>query len=156
MSNLRPYIKCTSPVAIHRGSSVFFYPCRHCACCQVSRQKSLSTMLALEESNAKYCYFVNPTYDDANVPAVRVPMDADFGSFAEFEILTPRLKTDKYFEPYCLDYDADIEKSIGQLCAQRDEYSRLYSRTHKFVSHDVIYLLHYPDIQRFIKTCWRN
>ena len=21
-------------------------------------------MLALEESNAKYCYFVNPTYDD--------------------------------------------------------------------------------------------
>ncbi len=151
MSNLRPYIKCTSPVAIHRGSSVFLYPCRHCECCQVSRQKSLLTMLALEESNAKYCYFVNPTYDDANVPAVRVPMDADFGSFAEFEILTPRLKTDKYFEPYCLDYDADIEKSIGQLCAQRDEYSRLYSRSHKFVSHDVIYLLHYPDIQRFIK-----
>ena len=151
MSNLRPYIKCTSPVAIHRGSSVFLYPCRHCECCQVSRQKTLSTMLALEEANAKYCYFVNPTYDDLNVPAVRVPMDADFGSFAEFEILTPRLKTDKYFEPYCLDYDADIEKSIVQLCAQRDEYSRLYSRSHKFVPHDVIYLLHYPDIQRFIK-----
>ena len=87
MSNLRPFIKCTSPVAIHRGSSVFLYPCRHCECCQVSRQKSLSTMLALEESNAKYCYFVNPTYDDANVPAVRVPMDADFGSFASLRYL---------------------------------------------------------------------
>ena len=151
MSILRPFIKCTSPIAIHRGSSVFLYPCRHCPCCQVSRQKSLSTMLALEESHAKYCYFVNPTYDDLNVPAVRVPKDADFGSFTEFEIITPRLKADKYFEPYCVDYDSDIEKSIGQLCAQRDEYSRLYSRLHKFVPHDVIYLLHYPDIQRFIK-----
>ena len=151
MANLLPFIKCTSPVAIHRGSSVFLYPCRKCECCQVSRQKSLSNMLALEESNAKYCYFVNPTYDDAHVPSVRVPHDADFGSFAEFEIITPRLKDDKYFEPYCVDYDVDIEKSIGILCAQRDEYSRLYSRSHKFVPHDVIYLLHYPDIQRFIK-----
>lgn len=108
-------------------------------------------MLALEESNAMYCYFVNLTYDDAHVPSVRVPHDADFGSFTEFEIITPRLKEDKYFEPYCVDYDSDIEKSIGILCAQRDEYSRLYSRSHKFVPHDVIYLLHYPDIQRFIK-----
>lgn len=108
-------------------------------------------MLALEESHAKYCYFINPTYDDLNVPAVRVPKDADFGSFTEFEVITPRLKADKYFEPYCVDYDSDIEKSIGQLCAQRDEYSRLYSRLHKFVPHDVIYLLHYPDIQKFIK-----
>lgn len=108
-------------------------------------------MLALEESHAKYCYFINPTYDDLNVPAVRVPRDADFGSFTEFEVITPRLKDDTYFEPYCVDYDSDIEKSIGQLCAQRDEYSRLYSRLHKFVPHDVIYLLHYPDIQRFIK-----
>lgn len=108
-------------------------------------------MLALEESHAKYCYFINPTYDDLNVPAVRVPKDADFGSFTEFEVITPRLKSDKYFEPYCVDYDSVIEKSIGQLCAQRDEYSRLYSRLHKFVPHDVIYLLHYPDIQKFIK-----
>lgn len=151
MSQLHPFIKCTSPIAIHRGSSVFLYPCRKCECCQVSRQKSLATMLALEESHAKYCYMVNPTYDDANVPAVRVPRDADFGSLAEFEVITPRLKDDKYFEPYVVDYDVDIQKSIVQLCEQRDEYSRLYSRSHKFVPHDVIYLLHYPDIQRFIK-----
>lgn len=151
MANLLPFIKCTSPIAIHRGSSIFLYPCRKCECCQVSRQKSLSTMLALEESHAKYCYFINPTYNDFNIPAVRVPDDADFGSIAEFEIITPRLKRDKYFEPYIVDYDVDLEKSIGQLCEQRDEYSRLYSRSHKFVPHDVIYLLHYPDIQRFIK-----
>lgn len=151
MANLLPFIKCTSPIAIHRGSSIFLYPCRNCECCQVSRQKSLSTMLALEESNAKYSYFINPTYNDENIPAVRVPDDADFGSIAEFEIITPRLKCDKYFEPYIVDYDVDLEKSIGQLCEQRDEYSRLYSRSHKFVPHDVIYLLHYPDIQRFIK-----
>lgn len=151
MSQLHPFIKCTSPIAIHRGNSVFLYPCRKCECCQVSRQKSLSTQLALEESHAKYCYMVNPTYDDEHVPAVRVPYDADFGSLAEFEVITPRLKSDKYFEPYVIEYDVDIQKSIVQLCEQRDEYSRLYSRTHKFVPHDVIYLLHYPDIQRFIK-----
>lgn len=151
MSQLHPFIKCTSPIAIHRGNSVFLYPCRKCECCQVSRQKSLATQLALEESHAKYCYMVNPTYDDEHVPAVRVPHDADFGSLAEFEVITPRLKRDKYFEPYIIDYDVDIQKSIVQLCEQRDEYSCLYSRSHKFVPHDVIYLLHYPDIQRFIK-----
>lgn len=151
MSILLPFVKCTSPISIHRGSSVFLYPCRKCECCQVSRQKSLSTMLSLEESHAKYCYFVNPTYNDYNVPCVRIPSDADFGSLTEFEIITPRLQQDKYFEPYVCDYDVDIEKSIQQLIKQRDEYSRLYSRTHKFVPHDVIYLLHYPDIQRFIK-----
>lgn len=151
MSQLHPFIKCTSPIAINRGNSVFLYPCRKCECCQVSRQKSLATQLALEESHAKYCYMVNPTYDDEHVPAVRVPHDADFGSLAEFEVITPRLKSDKYFEPYVVDYDVDIQKSIVQLCQQRDEYSRLYSRSHKFVPHDVIYLLHYPDIQRFIK-----
>ena len=126
MANLLPFVKCTSPVAIHRGSSVFLYPCRKCECCQVSRQKSLSTMLSLEEHSAKYCYFINPTYDDDNVPAVRVPDNADFGSIAEFEIITPRLKSDKYFEPYIVDYDVNIEKSIVQLCEHRDEYSRLY------------------------------
>lgn len=151
MSHLHPFIKCTSPVAIHRGNSVFLYPCRKCSCCQVSSQKFLSTQLALEESHAKYCYMVNPTYDDEHVPAVRVPHDADFGSLVEFDVITPRLKSDKYFEPYVVDYDVDIQKSIVQLCEQRDEYSRLYSRSHKFVPHDVIYLLHYPDIQRFIK-----
>ena len=86
MSQLHPFIKCTSPIAIHRGSSVFLYPCRKCECCQVTRQKSLSTMLALEEAHAKYCYFINPTYNDENIPAVRVPNDADFGSIAEFEL----------------------------------------------------------------------
>lgn len=151
MSQLHPFIKCTSPVRIQRGNSVFLYPCRKCECCQVSRQKSLANQLALEESHAKYCYMVNPTYDDTNVPAVRVPYNADFGSIAEFEILTPRLKSDKYFEPYLVDYDFDIKQSIEKLCEQRDEYSRSYSRLHKFVPHDVIYLLHYPDIQRFIK-----
>lgn len=50
MSQLHPFIKCTSPIAIHRGNSVFLYPCRKCECCQVSRQKSLATQLALEES----------------------------------------------------------------------------------------------------------
>lgn len=151
MSQLHPFIKCVSPISICRGNSVFLYPCRKCVCCQVSTQKTLANQLALEESHAKYCYMVNPTYDDEHVPAVRVPHDADFGSLAEFEVITPRLKSDKYFEPYVIDYDVDIQKSIVQLCEQRDEYSRLYSRSHKFVPHDVIYLLHYPDIQRFIK-----
>ena len=71
----------------------------------------MATQLALEESHAKYCYMVNPTYDDLNVPAVRVPANADFGSLAEFEVITPRLKSDKYFEPYVVDYDVDIEQT---------------------------------------------
>lgn len=149
-----PFIKCLSPVTIQVGGSKLLVPCRSCEACQVTKQKSLSTFLSLEEQHCKYCYFLTLSYRDEDMPRFALP-DSDLytfdDEFAPLQCLTPRLLKDRYFEDYVIPYNRKFLDSVKVYNAHHHLFTEKYSHCHTRYDDDVLCLLHYPDIQRFIK-----
>lgn len=99
MSDLLPFVKCSSPVIVrdHLGLQRQV-PCGHCIPCRNKRQADLRTALRLEEHRAKYCYFFTLTYDDQNLPLYEVSFDnGQLSSFPLNERIIQR-SVDKFGE----------------------------------------------------------
>lgn len=154
MATSYPFIKCLSPITIQVGGSKLLVPCRSCVACQVSKQKQLATFLSLEEQTARYCYMVTLSYRDDDMPRFALP-DSDLYTFedevAPLRCLTPRLLNDRYFEDYYVPYNRAFLDSVKVYNAHHHLFSEKYSHFHTHYDDDVLCLLHYPDVQRFIK-----
>ncbi len=77
----RPFLSCNQPVKLldSRGN-VMYVPCGSCPICRRSKSLKYSMRLQLEESRAKYSWFLTLTYNSWFIPTYKVVYTSEFAS----------------------------------------------------------------------------
>lgn len=77
----RPFLSCNAPIKLtdSRGNDMYV-PCGSCPICRRSKSLQYSQRLQLEESCAKFSYFITLTYNSWFIPTYKVCYSEEFSS----------------------------------------------------------------------------
>lgn len=170
---MKPFISCNNPVLVHSSKGPLYVNCGHCVQCSNSKRKKLNLLLDLEIQNCKYCEFITLTYSDEFLPyldfnayfdnMLTCGLNADFlpvhlgprvsYSFGRsavdktaMNVVVPFSVISKNFNRYAL------SDSLITYNKRVDAYFALFpNRRRGCRVHNVVPVLWYSDLQKFIK-----
>lgn len=167
------FISCNHPVRVNTSKGLRFVPCGHCTQCMNAKRSRTSLLLDLEGQHSRYVEFITLTYSDNFIPRLDfrqyydnmyncglscddIPIlfgnrvSRNFGRVLHdnsFDNIYVPLNLKKKFYGY-----SQLPSLLKTYNERIDEYFRRFPERKRGIrQYNVVPILWYPDLQKFIK-----
>lgn len=170
---MKPFISCNNPVRVNTTKGIRFVSCGHCIQCMNAKRSRTSLLLDLEGQHSQYVEFLTLTYSDDFIPRLDFQKYYDnihsLGlSFDDIPISFGnrvvrnfgRISHDTSFDNVCVPFHlkskyygySELSSLLKKYNSRVDAYySRFPQRKRGIRQHNIVPILWYPDLQKFIK-----
>lgn len=170
---MKPFISCNHPVRVNTKHGIRFVSCGHCIQCMNSKRSRTSLLLDLEGQHSKYVEFLTLTYSDSYIPRLDfvqyfnnlstlglsfddIPISFGRRVIRNFGRVTHDTSFDNVFVPFHIKSKyygySQLSSLLKTYNTRVDEYfARFPERRRGIRQHNIVPILWYPDLQKFIK-----